>query len=306
MLFTPQAAVVIPKKHLRDIQFYFLINPKSGNGIGQKITQENPKPFKFLTKFWDGIPFCQEIKDISVNFASLDRLDKLKKVYEQVSSLSRVSLGKEVNQYIVICGGDGSLNPILSQLNEYGTDFSKLAFSMFPLGTFNDMSRSLKSYKLKKYAKASNFSQSKLFKTIGKIVYKMLQGDIQDLDVWKIGVDCEEKGGIKQITKDNCGSREEYIMNYDMEVVRKAQDKKEKENKKIEMPKFDTNKLYKQGSRKTQLFDVREIESDEDNDSEDIEKQIENQIKEAQTPRSNVNNVKILGLKHINKIKSTN
>lgn len=158
VLFTPQAAVVIPKKHLRDIQFYFLINPKSGKGIGQKIIQENPKPFKFLTKFWDGIPFCQEIKDISVNFASLDRLDKLKKVYEQVSSISRVSLGKEVNQYIVICGGDGSLNPILSQLNEYGADFSKLAFSMFPLGTFNDMSRSLKSYKLNKYAKASNFS----------------------------------------------------------------------------------------------------------------------------------------------------
>jgi predicted GNAT family acetyltransferase len=118
VLNTPEAAIeVSKKKQHRDVQFYFLINPKSGSGIGQKILEKNPKAFKFEENFWETLPFCSEIRDLSINFVSTERRDRVKAIYEQVSSISRIAIGKNVNQYIVVCGGDGSLSPVLSQIS---------------------------------------------------------------------------------------------------------------------------------------------------------------------------------------------
>lgn len=103
--------------------------------------------------------------------------------FMQISKISRLNLAKDINQYIVVCGGDGTLSPILKQFNEYNPDFSKIAFTMLPLGQLNDISRTLKTHKLKKYtSKESNFKPKNLHNTIGKIIFKLLQADVKAMD----------------------------------------------------------------------------------------------------------------------------
>ena len=86
---------------------------------------------------------------------------------------------------------------------------------MVPLGTFNDLSRSLNTHRLSKYAKKKRFEEKNLPMTVAKIVHKILQSEIVQQDVWKVGVDCLQTGGIKQIIKDGTRTREEYIMEFD-------------------------------------------------------------------------------------------
>lgn len=46
----------------RNLQFFFLINPKAGQSKGQDILEKNPKAFTFSTKFWKDLQGCAEIK----------------------------------------------------------------------------------------------------------------------------------------------------------------------------------------------------------------------------------------------------
>jgi len=50
------------RPRLRDLQFFFLINPKAGQGKGQDILEKNPKAFAFSTNFWKDLQGCAEIK----------------------------------------------------------------------------------------------------------------------------------------------------------------------------------------------------------------------------------------------------
>lgn len=310
-LNTPEAAIAVSKKKPRDVQFYFLINPKSGNGLGQKILEKNPKPFKFVSKFWETLPFCAEIRDLSVNFISMDRIDRMNNVFQQISNISKISLSKEINQYIVVGGGDGSLAPVLSQISEFNPVFSKIVFAMFPLGTFNDMSRCLKSHKLKKYSKEKNFRIKNLHKNIGKICGKLLQGDIKSMDVWKVGVDCRQKGGIKRLKKDTFGVREEYILEYDNEMIKRAELKQKVKQHKEEEKAKKRNK--RKGSNHSQdLFMIREDEDIWPEDKNTLENQLEDNIKQLKgNKRVNKDaNYKCkaqkLGIHKSNKIRSTN
>ena len=127
---------------------------------------------------------------------------------------------------MVVCGGDGSLSHIITELVSHQADFSKFSFTMLPFGTFNDLSRSLNSHKLSKYVKRKCFEQKRLPATVAKIVHKVLQGEIVPQDVWKVGVDCLQTGGIKKIVKDGDRNREEYIMEYDTIAIEKAEQKR--------------------------------------------------------------------------------
>jgi len=97
VLNTPEAAIEVSSKKDRDVQFYFLINPKSGSGLGQSILEKNPKPFKFTSKFWEILPFCSQIRNMSINFISTERTDKIKTVFKQISNISRISLSKNID-----------------------------------------------------------------------------------------------------------------------------------------------------------------------------------------------------------------
>lgn len=200
-----------------------MVNPKSGKGKGQKILEQNPKSFTFANNFWKDLQGCGDIKQIDVGFYSTEREEKLQRFYSQMSTLSTLSSSKEVDQYVVVCGGDGSLSHIISELQEHRPDFAKIAFTMVPLGTFNDLSRSLNSFKLAKYAKSKRFDQKRLPETVAKILHKILQSEVVLQDVWKVGVDCLKTGGIKQIMKDGTRVREEYILEYDQLAIQKAE-----------------------------------------------------------------------------------
>ena len=107
------------KPKFRDVQFFLLINPKAGDGKGQAILEKNPKPFTYDTNFWKDLQSCAEIKQISVNFVNTDRPDKLAQFYSQVSKLTALNGSDQINQHIVIFGGDGSLSYTISELSQH-------------------------------------------------------------------------------------------------------------------------------------------------------------------------------------------
>ena len=84
----------------------------------------------------------------------------------------------------------------------------------------------MNSHKLSKYTKKKCFEPSRLPLTVAKIVHKVLQGEFVAQDVWKVGVDCLQTGGIKKIVKDGDRTAEEYIMEYDSVAIEKAEQRR--------------------------------------------------------------------------------
>lgn len=166
---------------------------------------------------------CSKIRDLCANFVNIKRAEKIRISLQQISKLSKISRGKDVNQYVVIFGREEILSNILTQIAEFKPEFSKIVFTILPLGSKADLSKQMNTYKLKKYIKPNFFSSKNLHTTVGKIIFKLLQGEIQPLDVWKVGIECRSKGGIKKIFVDGNATREEYIMDFDQEKIRKAE-----------------------------------------------------------------------------------
>ncbi|MEG7677059.1 hypothetical protein U2060_15070, partial [Listeria monocytogenes] len=68
-----------------------------------------------------------------------------------------------------------------------------------------------------------SFDQKRLPTTVAKILHKILQSEVVQQDVWKVGVDCLQTGGIRQIIKDGSRAREECILEYDQLAIQKAE-----------------------------------------------------------------------------------
>lgn len=45
--------------------------------------------------------------------------------------------------HIVICGGDGTVVWVMSEVHDYGIDTENVVFSVIPIGSGNDFSRTL-------------------------------------------------------------------------------------------------------------------------------------------------------------------
>jgi len=121
-------------------------------------------------------------------------------------------------------------------------------------------------------------------------------------------VDCREKGGIQKLFKDSCGIREEYFLEYDNGMIRKAEMKEK--NKKMEADQRTRALL-----QKTDLFMITEndtwCEENSSTGSENIGGKIEENIRKMKESWKNEQDgykskAKKLGIHLRNKIKSTN
>ena len=129
------------------------------------------------------------------------------------------------------------------------------------------------------------------------------------MDVWKVGIDCRQKGGIKKLVKDNFGVREEYFLEYDMEMIRKMELKKKLKEEK-EQRKLSKNKKIRGGN---DLFMIREDEdlwTDKPATMRNVQEQIEENLKTLKnqgrkTGPKFANKAQKLGISKKNKIKST-
>ena len=112
------------------ITYYLLfVNTVSGGGIGRSYLTLKNKKVKF--KNTNGATTQIYLYDLLVQS---DR----KKGYKKAVELTR---NDQVN--VVICGGDGTILWVVSEIFQYHVDPNHVFFTVIPIGTGNDFSRSL-------------------------------------------------------------------------------------------------------------------------------------------------------------------
>lgn len=57
-----------------------------------------------------------------VGFFNTERPEIMKQFYSQLAKMSSLNSSDEVNQHVVVCGGDGSLSYLISELAQYQAD----------------------------------------------------------------------------------------------------------------------------------------------------------------------------------------
>ena len=63
---------------------------------------------------------------------------------KKLSKLTKKKFEGEINCFVIVCGGDGSIVWGIDELESRGCDFRNLALAVLPLGTGNDFSAAMK------------------------------------------------------------------------------------------------------------------------------------------------------------------
>lgn len=90
----------------------------------------------------------------------------------------------------VICGGDGTVTWVISELHKYQINSSEVPFAVIPLGTGNDFSQSLG------WGATTEDLISDDYRKLKKFLIKMLLSKSEDLDVWEVTARAHEYGKI--------------------------------------------------------------------------------------------------------------
>ena len=78
---------------------------------------------------------------------------------------------------VIVCGGDGTVSWVLNKLSNYVIKLSDLIFGILPIGTGNDMCRSL-GWKGESFqVKIDSFTE---------FINNWLSADILEYDIWQV------------------------------------------------------------------------------------------------------------------------
>ena len=102
-----------------------LINPKSGHGKGACIYEQ-----------------IKARRESSRLFRENLKLVEYTSAYDNSDTLKKMAAGSDI---ILICGGDGTFHSIINSLVKCG--IKDVSLSLFPMGTGNDLARSVGTYK---------------------------------------------------------------------------------------------------------------------------------------------------------------
>lgn len=98
----------------------FLINPSSGKKLGNRV-------FEILEQL--------KLKERCVDITENDYLTFIEKHHK--------ALTDKENLYVVICGGDGTVSTIISDIEKRVPSMEHIVFVPMPIGTGNDLSQAL-------------------------------------------------------------------------------------------------------------------------------------------------------------------
>jgi hypothetical protein len=103
--------------------------------------------------------------------------------------------------YVIIVGGNGSFTSIIEDMIKSKIEFSTLIFGMLPFGTSNDLAKVLN---------WGSYLPKSLKNSIRLLTKEILEGQIDELDIWKIKLDMADCGEVikysQKSTKNLIGS----------------------------------------------------------------------------------------------------
>lgn len=258
----------------RTISFFIFINPISGDKLGERLTKFKLEEFKLKREEYETLLYTQSINEIRIQVANLkDDISRIKLMDKIATSSEMKDKSHKVNNYVLILGGDGTANQVVQELKDFQPDFSKIAFGMFPYGNYNNLSKSLGFSKglrreITKKRRLKKITNKEMLETyFGNLAIITLKGELEELDVWEVEVECDRKGAIQGVTRNKyAGNKLETLMEKSKEVkiAKKISDRKtglfmKKKKYSKEEPYFK-NKLVHKFAEKLQNDIVNELD----------------------------------------------
>ncbi|MFC1586185.1 diacylglycerol/lipid kinase family protein [Fibrobacterota bacterium] len=131
----------------------FLINPVSGGGLGARVFSQLP--------------------EIMASFG-YSQTDWIAYLTKETSLMDQIRSSVQISRKIIAVGGDGTIGQILNQLRLHHCDAE---VGLIPLGTGNDLGRSLGIYRV--------FTQKGLLACIKRL----LKANSTEFDLWSVNRD---------------------------------------------------------------------------------------------------------------------
>ena len=98
----------------------------------------------------------------------------------------REVVGKDRPVIGIVCGGDGTIMWVVSEMNKYHIDPMKVPLGVIPLGTGNDFSQFLG------WGKEKTTLVENGFKSLKKLIKKWLVAHKEDFDLWHVKAEIYE------------------------------------------------------------------------------------------------------------------
>lgn len=254
ILNTPEE---VPKRSIpKSISFHFFINPLSGKKAGELLTQKKIEKFRVKKSHFESLPVFENIKEIDITTANLkDDITRISLI-DQVSRISNLPNSEKSQHlaYVLILGGDGSVAPILEELQEFKTDFSKIFFGVFPFGNYNDLASCLNfkvkgNPELRKVTKKRKLKKLKekndLKEYFQKLSFLCLKSEIEEMDVWEVEMECESAGCIRTMTRNKYAGNRLEILKERSRKVRRAKRMIDRKSKNKEEAFFKNKLVFK-------------------------------------------------------------
>lgn len=165
----PSGKCVVPKGKCTVVVF---VNSKSGGGGGKTI----------LLKLRSLPLDPMQIVDLSQE----DPVDAIQRFEVASSNTSRPGIR------LIACGGDGTVGWVLEAATKLGRNHP---VSIVPLGTGNDLSRSL--------GWGSGFSAAEAEAELSRIIVQTIRAQSTPLDRWKIVIENKKDGATRVLTMNN-------------------------------------------------------------------------------------------------------
>lgn len=93
----------------------------------------------------------------------------------------------------VICGGDGTVMWVVSEIAKHEIDPMSVPLAIIPLGTGNDFSRNLG------WGKEQSTLTEKSYETLKILIKDWLEAKEETLDLWEVSVDIFENGKFEKV-----------------------------------------------------------------------------------------------------------
>ncbi|CRG94912.1 diacylglycerol kinase, putative [Plasmodium gallinaceum] len=138
---------------------------------------------------------CEKNKEL-VNETKCNELNCESKSDRKENELlsKRSNENKDISIYVLVAGGDGTLNWVLKESESYNINNNKFAVGVIPFGTGNDFARAFGWKKID-----GIFNHSFLFNILKKIVDQTFKSKIEKHDYWNIEVVLKKDGYFNKI-----------------------------------------------------------------------------------------------------------
>ncbi len=119
------------EKNTQEVHFILFVNTKSGDGYGASYLELGSQ--EIMIKYSTN-------KKAYLYISDLFDTDSRKRGVQLISTFYSE---QTIDFRVIICGGDGTIPWVLTQLLSASLDLAKIVIGIIPIGTGNDFSRSL-------------------------------------------------------------------------------------------------------------------------------------------------------------------